>query len=286
MGLSPRRRAAADVEGVRRSLSTIAAILLLALLIPATAAASGGLEAGDSRTAKSSGGGIAYSTYLVQRNERAKRQRAARRRARERRMRLERRRKAAARRRAKARRRAAKPPAPAPPSTGYAFPIQGPFSWGGEDSRFDDILIRGYDAGSTSTNMYRDGLRVPAGGQWTRTQFDVFGLESIEVLKGPSAVLFGQVAPGGLVNMTSKRPAAEHRGMVSTQYGSFDTWQAAADISGPIDGEGQFLYRIAPGPTTSALAYYGIGTAPSPDFEIFLFSRYCRAMAELWKRSP
>ncbi|MCW1915950.1 TonB-dependent siderophore receptor [Luteolibacter sp. GHJ8] len=116
---------------------------------------------------------------------------------------------------------------------------------GGEDSRFDDILIRGYDAGSTSTNMYRDGLRVPAGGQWTRTQFDIFGLESIEVLKGPSAVLFGQVAPGGLVNMTSKRPTAEHRGMVSTQYGSFDTWQAAADISGPIDGDGQFLYRIA-----------------------------------------
>jgi CheY-like chemotaxis protein len=46
------------------------------------------------------------------------------------------------------------------------------------------------------------------------------------------------------------------------------------------------LYRIAQGPTTSALAYFGIGTAPSPDIEVFLFSRYCRSMAELWKRSP
>ncbi|MCW1884398.1 TonB-dependent siderophore receptor [Luteolibacter flavescens] len=116
---------------------------------------------------------------------------------------------------------------------------------GGEDSRFDDIVIRGYDAGSTSTNMYRDGLRVPSGGQWTRSQFDLFGFERVEVVKGPSAVLYGQVAPGGLVNQVSKRPTADHRGMASFQYGSFDTWQAAADVSGPIDGEGRFLYRIA-----------------------------------------
>ncbi|QJE97835.1 TonB-dependent siderophore receptor [Luteolibacter luteus] len=116
---------------------------------------------------------------------------------------------------------------------------------GGEDSRFDDILIRGYDAGSTSANMYRDGLRVPTGGQWTRSQFDVFGMESIEVLKGPSAVLYGQVAPGGLINQVSKRPTAHHRGMASVQYGSFDTWQVAADSSGPLDAEGHFLYRIA-----------------------------------------
>lgn len=116
---------------------------------------------------------------------------------------------------------------------------------GGEDSRFDDILIRGYDAGSTSGNMYRDGLRVPAGGQWTRSQFDVFGFESVEVLKGPSAVLFGQVAPGGLINQVSKRPKRDPRGSVSVQYGSFDTLQTAADVSGPIDADGKFLYRVA-----------------------------------------
>lgn len=116
---------------------------------------------------------------------------------------------------------------------------------GGEDSRFDDIVIRGYDAGSTSTNMYRDGLRVPSGGQWTRSQFDLFGFERVEVIKGPSAVLYGQVAPGGLVNQVSKRPTAEQEGMASFQYGSFDTWQAAADVSGPIDSEGRFLYRVA-----------------------------------------
>ncbi len=116
---------------------------------------------------------------------------------------------------------------------------------GGEDSRVDEVLIRGFDAGAFSNNVYLDGLRVPAGGQWTRTQIDLFGLESVEVLKGPSAVLFGQVAPGGLVNMVSKRPTADARGLASVQYGSFDTWQIAADSSGAIDSEGRFLYRVA-----------------------------------------
>lgn len=116
---------------------------------------------------------------------------------------------------------------------------------GGEDSRVDDVLIRGFDASGFSNNVYLNGLKVPAGGQWTRSQFDLFGLESVEVLKGPSAVLYGQVAPGGLVNMVSKRPQAEARHSVGARYGSFDTWELNADSTGPLDKNGDFLYRIA-----------------------------------------
>ncbi len=116
---------------------------------------------------------------------------------------------------------------------------------GGEDSRVDEVLIRGFDAGAFSNSVYLDGLRVPSGGQWTRTQMDIFGLESVEVLKGPSAVLFGQVTPGGLVNMVSKRPTADAKGLASLQYGSFDTLQAAVDSSGRLDADGRFLYRVA-----------------------------------------
>jgi len=115
---------------------------------------------------------------------------------------------------------------------------------GGEDSRVDDITIRGFDAGGFTNNVYLDGLRVPTGGQWTRTQFDVFGLEQVDILKGPSSVLYGQVAPGGLVNMVSKRPRAERSNFLGFRYGSFDTWQTSADFTGPIDEEGRFTYRI------------------------------------------
>ena len=79
----------------------------------------------------------------------------------------------------------------------------------GIDSRVDDIRIRGFDASSWSNNLYLDGLRMPRGGQWTTPQVDAYGLERVEVLKGPAAVLYGQVAPGGLVNMVAKRPTFE-----------------------------------------------------------------------------
>lgn len=116
---------------------------------------------------------------------------------------------------------------------------------GGVDSRVDDIAIRGFEAGGFTNNVYLDGLRVAAGGQWTRSQFDIFGLEQIDILKGPSSVLYGQVAPGGLVNLVSKRPKTDAGGLLAFRYGSFDTWQVAGDSTGPIDSEGKFSYRIA-----------------------------------------
>jgi iron complex outermembrane receptor protein len=115
---------------------------------------------------------------------------------------------------------------------------------GGEDSRVDELLIRGFDAGGFSNNVYLDGLRIPAGGQWTRYQGELFGLETMEVLKGPSGVLFGQVAPGGLINLTSKRPTADEVRFASLQYGSFETFQFAFDHSGAIGSNPDYLYRI------------------------------------------
>lgn len=115
----------------------------------------------------------------------------------------------------------------------------------GLDSRVDDVVIRGFDVSGFTNNQYLDGLRVANGGQWTRSQYDIYGLESVEVSKGPSAVLYGQVTPGGLLNQVSKRPTADPRGQVTLRAGTFDLWQAAADSSGPLDANGTLLYRLA-----------------------------------------
>ncbi|WDS37466.1 TonB-dependent siderophore receptor [Pseudoxanthomonas sp.] len=76
----------------------------------------------------------------------------------------------------------------------------------GIDNRVDDFRIRGFDAGSWSDNVTLDGMRAPQGSQWNRSSFDTWNLERVEVLKGPSAVMYGQVAPGGMVNQVSKLP--------------------------------------------------------------------------------
>ncbi|MBK9269366.1 MAG: TonB-dependent siderophore receptor [Sphingomonadales bacterium] len=110
----------------------------------------------------------------------------------------------------------------------------------GIDSRVDEVSVRGFGAGGfSSNNNFVDGLRLPSGGQWTRPGFDTFAVEQIDVLKGPSGALYGQTAPGGLVNIVTKRPTEVlHgefllQGVGSTSLGNWN-YQAGADISGPI----------------------------------------------------
>ncbi|MFT4255107.1 MAG: TonB-dependent siderophore receptor, partial [Caulobacter sp.] len=110
----------------------------------------------------------------------------------------------------------------------------------GIDSRVDEVSVRGFGAGGfSSNNNFVDGLRLPSGGQWTRPGFDAFALEQIEVLKGPSGALYGQTAPGGVVNIVTKRPTEVPHGEIMLQgtgYTDLDNWnwQAAGDFSGPL----------------------------------------------------
>lgn len=111
----------------------------------------------------------------------------------------------------------------------------------GIDSRVDEVSVRGFGAGGfSSNNNFVDGLRLPSGGQWTRPGFDTFALEQIEVLKGPSGALYGQTAPGGVVNIVTKRPTEIFHAEVLLQaagYTDLGGWsfQGAADIGGPLN---------------------------------------------------
>jgi iron complex outermembrane receptor protein len=110
----------------------------------------------------------------------------------------------------------------------------------GIDSRTDEVAVRGFGAGGfSSNNNFVDGLRLPSGGGWTRPGFDTFAVEQIDVLKGPSGALYGQTAPGGVVNIVSKRPTDAAHGEVLLQ-GAGSTalrnwnWQGAADVNLPL----------------------------------------------------
>jgi iron complex outermembrane receptor protein len=104
-----------------------------------------------------------------------------------------------------------------------------------------DIYLRGFRAFNLFS-MYRDGLR--SGFNQYDTDVEQYALEQIDVLKGPSSVLYGQGAPGGIVNMTSKRPTDEPLHEVQTQYGSFNRKQIAVDLGGPVNTDGTVLYRM------------------------------------------
>lgn len=98
----------------------------------------------------------------------------------------------------------------------------------GPDERYDWITVRGFNP-----VQYVDGLQAPVGSV-SNVGTDLYGFEAIDILKGPSSVLYGQAPPGGIVNMRSRRPEDQFRGEIGGQYGSFDHMQVNVDITGPL----------------------------------------------------
>ncbi|RYZ55217.1 MAG: TonB-dependent siderophore receptor, partial [Chitinophagaceae bacterium] len=86
---------------------------------------------------------------------------------------------------------------------------------------------RGYSFGST--NLFKNGARVNSG-----TMPEMSSVERVEVLKGSSAILYGQVAPGGIVNMVTKQPKFNFGGEVAMRTGSFDLYKPSFDVYGPL----------------------------------------------------
>jgi iron complex outermembrane receptor protein len=63
---------------------------------------------------------------------------------------------------------------------------------------------------------------------------DASTLESIEVLKGSSALLYGNVSGGVIINMVTKKPKFDWGGQVSLLAGSYDQYKPTVDVYGPI----------------------------------------------------
>ena len=111
---------------------------------------------------------------------------------------------------------------------------------GGYYSDWDYYRIRGFDS---SFNTFHDGLRGDYG-----MNAEVFGLERVEVIKGPASTLYGQAPLGGLVNLVSKRPRRETFGEVGATVGSYNLYEGTLDLNAP-------LYR--PSPLPGGLEVYG-----------------------------
>lgn len=110
----------------------------------------------------------------------------------------------------------------------------------GPDSDTNWLFIRGFQA--TATGTYMDGLQLFSYG-FGGFYVDSFGLERIEVLKGPASVLYGGSNPGGLVNYVSKRPDFERTRYVETGINDAGNAYLGFDI-GDVASNGAVSYRM------------------------------------------
>lgn len=109
----------------------------------------------------------------------------------------------------------------------------------GYDSRYDNTSIRGIAA-----THYIDGLRTTYGFGSSTAMIEPYALERIDVLRGPSSMLYGQTPTGGIINGVSKLPSDIPYGEIGVEYGSFDFKQVKLDMTGPLTQDGKWLYRI------------------------------------------
>ncbi|WP_442893871.1 TonB-dependent siderophore receptor [Bradyrhizobium sp. AZCC 1620] len=114
----------------------------------------------------------------------------------------------------------------------------------GADPRNDWFLIRGFK--SDDVGLFLDGLQLfyTSFASW---KLQPFNLERVEVLRGPSAVLYGGSSPSGIVNAVSKMPPTEPIRYLETGVNNFGNAYFAFDLGGPVATaaeNGKLFYRV------------------------------------------
>jgi iron complex outermembrane receptor protein len=114
----------------------------------------------------------------------------------------------------------------------------------GADSRNDWFIIRGFK--SDDNSMFLDGLQLfyTSYASW---KLQPFNMERVEILRGPSAILYGGSSPSGLVNVVSKMPQAEPIRYIETGVDNFGNAYFGFDINTPIKlapGNGELYTRF------------------------------------------
>ncbi|NOT11196.1 MAG: TonB-dependent siderophore receptor [Methylococcaceae bacterium] len=107
---------------------------------------------------------------------------------------------------------------------------------GGSDVTTPSIFLRGFD----STTFFRDGFRLTQGA----ASREFANVESVEVLKGSAAILYGLIEPGGMVNVITKKPLATPYYGFTQQFGSYNLYRTTLDATGPLTKNKDLLYRV------------------------------------------
>ncbi|MCK1343595.1 TonB-dependent siderophore receptor [Bradyrhizobium sp. CW11] len=114
----------------------------------------------------------------------------------------------------------------------------------GADTRNDWWLIRGFK--SDDVGLFLDGMQLfyTSYASW---KLQTPNMERVEVLRGPSAVLYGGSSPSGIVKVISKMPPAEPVRFIETGVNNFGNAYVGFDVAGPVatsHENGKLFYRV------------------------------------------
>ncbi|RQO66315.1 hypothetical protein DBR43_29255 [Pedobacter sp. KBW06] len=100
---------------------------------------------------------------------------------------------------------------------------------------YDSFTGRGFDL-----TMMRNGVSVENGAG----QLYGDNIESIDILKGPASIQYGDIAPGSVMNLVSKKPLDYDYKRFEMKIGQYGLFRPTFDISGPLNVQKTVLFRL------------------------------------------
>ncbi|WP_315031107.1 TonB-dependent receptor [Capnocytophaga leadbetteri] len=111
-----------------------------------------------------------------------------------------------------------------------------------QNSSYNDFSIRGFrTTGNRNSGNLLNGMRAQTS-LWK--QSSLANIERVEVIKGPASALFGNAAPGGVINRVTKKPLFENKNSITVGVGSWNTLKTYGDFTGPLNPKKTLLYRL------------------------------------------
>lgn len=117
--------------------------------------------------------------------------------------------------------------------------VSGVFSGNNFGGTIDSFNIRGFADATTLRDGFRDSFTES--GLILR---DLANIEQIEVLKGPASVLYGNVEPGGVINVVTKQPLADPFYNANLSIGNYSFYRPSFDLSGSLTPDQKLRYRL------------------------------------------
>jgi iron complex outermembrane receptor protein len=115
--------------------------------------------------------------------------------------------------------------------------VSGLYVMGNTGGTQEELAGRGF--AYNSSNTFKNGTRFNNG-----VMPEMSSLERVEIMKGSNAILFGNVAAGGIINLVTRKPKFENGGEVSFRAGSYGFYKPSIDVYGSLADSNRIAYRV------------------------------------------
>ncbi|WP_228006349.1 TonB-dependent siderophore receptor [Morganella morganii] len=110
----------------------------------------------------------------------------------------------------------------------------------GDSKRNGEVFSRGFDY----ANKILDSISFGGNASSSIGTTEPWFLDRIEMIKGPASVQYGQISPGGVIAMTSKKPTAQSINKIQLRAGNRNKTEGFFDLGGKLTEDGRVLYRL------------------------------------------